>query len=175
MGGILNSRLARAYKRWRHGRGFGIHSPFAYTLIVETLRDTLPYYKYDEVDGVGDKNLSAARLKTIFRMIVRFKPETVTISGVRGAEALRKAISLADSRIEFTDNSADMTVICADATRSVNQNSGVNIFLGDAVRCAACDEMWDGMNDGMRIDNSKDCTIIIRSSKFPHQRYDVKF
>ena len=35
-----------SYLRWRHGRGFGIHSPFAYNFICLTLRERLPYYAY---------------------------------------------------------------------------------------------------------------------------------
>lgn len=38
------------YKRWRHRRGFGIHSPLAYALIMDCVRINGPqYYKEQEI------------------------------------------------------------------------------------------------------------------------------
>ena len=31
------------FQRLRHGRGFGVHSPWAYRFIREVLRERLPY------------------------------------------------------------------------------------------------------------------------------------
>lgn len=40
-------------QRLRHGRGFGVHSPWAYRFIREVLRERLPYYAYPEVDSLA--------------------------------------------------------------------------------------------------------------------------
>ena len=50
----MRIELTRRFKRWRHGRGFGIHSPFAYSFVKETLRQKLPYYAYELIDGIAD-------------------------------------------------------------------------------------------------------------------------
>lgn len=42
------------WRRLRHGRGFGVHSPFAYRFIREVLRERCAYYGYTTADAVAD-------------------------------------------------------------------------------------------------------------------------
>ena len=51
---MLLDRLAKRYRRWRHTRGFGIHSPYAYRLLTDSLRPGARYGYY------GDTDISAA-------------------------------------------------------------------------------------------------------------------
>lgn len=51
---MLLSRLAKRYRRWRHTRGFGIHSPYAYALLTDSLRPGTRYGYY------GDSEISDA-------------------------------------------------------------------------------------------------------------------
>lgn len=47
------SSIAGAYKRWRHSRGFGVHSPFAYNLVTNAIRPgAYSYYGYDLIDDI---------------------------------------------------------------------------------------------------------------------------
>lgn len=53
----MNS-LGYLYKRWRHGRGFGVHSPLAFYVCTEVIRPGCAYYAYPDIDaslepGVG--------------------------------------------------------------------------------------------------------------------------
>lgn len=41
------------WRRLRHGRGFGVHSPFAYRFIREVLRERCAYYGYTTADAVA--------------------------------------------------------------------------------------------------------------------------
>lgn len=43
-------RLARRYRRWRHTRGFGIHSPYAFALLTDALRPGRRYAYYGDAD-----------------------------------------------------------------------------------------------------------------------------
>lgn len=44
-------KLWDCYLRWRHSRGFGVHSPYAYRFITNVLRPgPYIYYSYHEVD-----------------------------------------------------------------------------------------------------------------------------
>ncbi len=45
------AKLAGAYRRWRHTRGFGIHSPFAYRLVKEVVSPSPGYLYYAEEEG----------------------------------------------------------------------------------------------------------------------------
>lgn len=47
----LFSRLAEYYLRWRHTHGFGVHSPYAYKLVMTVLNPRgVTYYGYAEVE-----------------------------------------------------------------------------------------------------------------------------
>ena len=40
------------YLRWRHSKGFGVHSPYAYRFVVDVLRPgPYGYYCFDEIDS----------------------------------------------------------------------------------------------------------------------------
>ncbi|MCM1451256.1 MAG: hypothetical protein NC102_03280 [Clostridium sp.] len=69
-------------KRYRHSRGFGVHSPFAYRLITECLRERLPYYAYAEFTGL-EQCLA-------FRLAVFFQPQKIRGMG-KDADRLVKA------------------------------------------------------------------------------------
>ncbi|MCM1224393.1 MAG: hypothetical protein NC548_59090 [Lachnospiraceae bacterium] len=69
-------------KRYRHSRGFGVHSPFAYRLITECLRERLPYYAYAGFTGL-EQCLA-------FRLAVFFQPRRIRGMG-KEAERLVKA------------------------------------------------------------------------------------
>lgn len=43
-------RLFRLYRRWRHTRGFGVHSPFAFRLVTEAIHPPRGYAYYAELE-----------------------------------------------------------------------------------------------------------------------------
>ena len=45
------SSISETYKRWRHSRGFGVHSPFAYDLVKSVVSPgNYAYYGYWDID-----------------------------------------------------------------------------------------------------------------------------
>ena len=44
------SAITDSYRRFRHSKGFGVHSPFAYALITEALYPSRGYMYYLESD-----------------------------------------------------------------------------------------------------------------------------
>ena len=44
--------IVEYYKRWRHSRGYGVHSPFAYDLVKRVIRPPrgYAYYGYEDID-----------------------------------------------------------------------------------------------------------------------------
>lgn len=72
------------YKRWRHARGFGIHSPSAYRLVREVLRpgSAYAYYAYEDIGRARralPNLLSQNELELIFRLLLHFRPASVCI------------------------------------------------------------------------------------------------
>ena len=43
-------RFFRWYRRWRHTRGFGVHSPFAFRLVTEAIHPPRGYAYYAELE-----------------------------------------------------------------------------------------------------------------------------
>lgn len=174
MGRILKFSVARAYKRWRHGRGFGIHSPFAYSLIGETLRETLPYYNYEQISQIRNEHLSARRLRLIFRLVVRFRPRTVNIVGRDVDDIVRRVVCLADSRITFDGDRPDMVIVC-DQTEATMPAADVNLFLGRGRSSTMLQRIWAATQHGQRFDNGRDCSLVVSSPKLTRQQFEVKF
>ena len=51
--GLFDS-FAQWYKRLRHSKGFGIHSPFAFMLVNEIINSRCRYYGYDDIEPYID-------------------------------------------------------------------------------------------------------------------------
>lgn len=175
--------LARLYKRWRHGRGFGIHSPFAYDFITRTLRERLPYYGYDDIDAAVASSatqppLSARRLRLIFRIAVRFNPASVAILGDSGESSLTTTLKAVRQNIEITDRTddADFIIINGDTQFSLDKESTV-ILLPDTRRAGSdtLERVWQQVGRGMRFDNGCGFSIIVADPKLPRQQFDVRY
>lgn len=69
--------LLKSYRRWRHRRGFGVHSPSAFSFVGDVVRPArgYGYYAYPTLPrlGGGDNPL------LLFRLVARIKPATVAI------------------------------------------------------------------------------------------------
>lgn len=60
--------LFELYRRWRHTRGFGVHSPFAYRLVTEGVRPSRGYiYHAELLPGMTSLKRIAFRLDTLLR------------------------------------------------------------------------------------------------------------
>lgn len=61
--------------RFLHRRGFGVHSPLAFSLITQTLRrGKEQYYAYDRLERMP----RPALMKTLMRVLCRFAPRRVS-------------------------------------------------------------------------------------------------
>ena len=71
----LLSPIARGYKRWRHSRGYGVHSPFAYSLVNMAISPGHPYgyYGYFDIDSALTTHAdeSYPRLRHDARLLLR--------------------------------------------------------------------------------------------------------
>ncbi|MEG1999720.1 MAG: hypothetical protein RR015_06865, partial [Bacteroidales bacterium] len=84
---------AKGYRKISHRKGYGVHSPFVYSLITKTIEERAAYYKYADIkeahskikNVLGNKtpvkrqSLKASKL--LFRLAVRFMPKTILECG----------------------------------------------------------------------------------------------
>jgi hypothetical protein len=68
MNDYLLQRASRLF-RFRHKRGYGIHSPFVFDLVTNVLRERAEYYAFREIEPVGKREQACSRL--LFRLAER--------------------------------------------------------------------------------------------------------
>lgn len=73
--------------RWLTGRGFGVHSPWAYDLIENVINERLPYYAYEDLYYFWEKapqylpQYPQSRDELLFRLVNRFNPRFILEAG----------------------------------------------------------------------------------------------
>lgn len=107
------------YRRWRHGRGFGVHSPFAYEMVKRVLHPDRKYSYYFEesVDGPGCRLRS--RVLRLGRLAIFAGAERACVSG-DGREAVENVLKLAVPGISFARNADDIKGCGLVVTRGVS-------------------------------------------------------
>lgn len=168
------------FKRWRRGKGFGIHSPFAYYFVTRVLRERLPYYAYPEIERIASRDgIPADELKLLFRVCCHFSPSTVTLPAGTPAGVAR-TLKLADSRVKITQSATkfqyynDADVAESDFRRltcAVLEDEGVIMLRRPSPwMCAIRDEMQRGMTftDGSSL-------IIVIRHDLPRQDFNIGF
>jgi len=69
--------------RWLTGRGFGVHSPWAYDLIENVINEKHPYYAYEDLYPFWEKapqylpQYPQSRDELLFRLVNRFNPKYI--------------------------------------------------------------------------------------------------
>ncbi len=98
--------LLKLPRRYRTSRGFGVHSPFAFSFITQVIRDhEAYYYAYPEIDSLCAKTKRDAILdnmtfscadyerqeaRMLFRMLCRFNPSQIIEIG--GANEVSRTV-----------------------------------------------------------------------------------
>lgn len=93
--------LGSAYRRWRHTRGFGVHSPLAFLLVENVVRSRGEYYAYPDIDLSSERSACGrgyGKLRRRARMLHRLAARMPVVeSRYLGEvpEAYRRSVALA--------------------------------------------------------------------------------
>ncbi len=154
--------------RLRHGRGFGVHSPFAYRFITECLREQLPYYAYDTI--------TEPLHRLVFRIAAYFRPATFHAAGIPP-----QIITLACHDASATgSDSADMLVYTADTTpgqlaSAISRGAVVILIHTSSAQKTEIDTALSAAGHGMTFSNGHHVLIAVPWPYLPRQHFDVKF
>ncbi len=160
--------LRLSFSRFRHGKGFGIHSPFAYRFITEVLRQPYAYYSYGELKD------RPSRLAV--RLTAYFKPKRVYVHGTSLEEAVRKI----SPKVIFTDMNPDF--IITDAEGLSDADMAARICRGDAHvlvvgrgACKAMRQLKPQLKRGMSFSNGRNRVVLAAFKHLPRQDFQVRF
>lgn len=137
--------MFKAFQRWRHSHGYGVHSPFGYELVTRAVRPG-PYawYGYADIDHALDSSLPG-RIRFEARMLLRFlaiiNPESIFLPHGTN-RAYQAAVRAADSATRIVTSprlAAQCRILCSygdfiqlDTLREAIRQPGHCVFLKSA-------------------------------------------
>lgn len=170
-------RILDAFRNWRHGRGFGVHSPWAFNIIDTVLHEKSAYYNYPRINalaGAGRKRAARA----VFRLLIHFRPSSVTVFGGdewHGINALAGASDAKGQRLAIVDNPDTAP---EDVLEAVGEHGAI-ILLHD--RTNASEAFLDALravlpqDHGMIVDSIRTLAVINLRADLPHQLIRARF
>ena len=97
----LKEYLTRGVRRLKHRKGFGVHSPFAFSIITEVIEEKAPYYAYQRMRRTyaeGHKTPISYKVACLLlRLANRFRARRILEVGCDGGYTLLPLL-LVDSR-----------------------------------------------------------------------------
>lgn len=130
-----------AYRRWCHGRGFGVHSPWAYRLITEALRCPHAFYDDRAVNHIFGRDAHTAR--QVYRVLAL---ENCRVTGIVGGDdrwqnlaAMASPEGRCPTLLVIGDFVADTVVAGVERVIIVSSDtaSWLNLLMAESHRCLA--------------------------------------
>lgn len=112
-------------KRFRHRRGYGVHSPFAFKFITDIIYGSLPYYAFLDLDR-NIKHHEPKRIRhLLFRVANEVQPQNIIVAGEEDSSSvyIRQAVK----RASYTFISCDGKD--AEAFLSKENDSSISLML----------------------------------------------
>lgn len=164
----MSLTLPNILMRWRHGKGFGIHSPFAYRFITEVLRQEMGYYAYLRMPGNDE-------YRTVFRVILSLRPESVALVGSgEYSRAVREAVP--DACIS-DPSKADLIIVDAISNEDfeLDRYPDRHVIVLNYRHLHAWTAYKNAMTHGMTFANGGSMAVAVALNHLPRQDFEVKF
>ncbi len=169
----MHIRLKRfsAPGRWRCSRGYGVHSPFAFSFITDTLRQRgYAYYAYESLTD-------STEIRTWFRIVCRLQPRSIAVRGVADKQLYTDIITaarLAAPTCQITDNDAELTWWGPASKGTVSVSSGESAVLA-GLPADEIGRVFGEIDHGMCFTNARGTAVIVTREDLPHQQFDLYF
>lgn len=75
------SGIVEHINRYRHSRGFGVHSPWAYDIVRHILPESCAYYAYHDINRIFGADARLARM--VYRLLVHLNPQEIVVTRER--------------------------------------------------------------------------------------------
>lgn len=169
------SGLTESYKRWRHTRGYGVHSPFAYSLVCNVLKPKVPYayYGYEDIDNAverGESRRNRREARILLRLAARLGVRSAFIPQ-HSVNTFRVALLAADSRMHISTAMSeipDCTLIGSnsdyvplDVLKHTLTRPG-SILALRKLPAGWIDELFETLDEGLMLFGRDNAIIISR-------------
>lgn len=161
------------YIRWRHSRGFGIHSPSAYRLIREVLcpSSRYGYYSYASLEGYVNRDWLLRDLRLLCRLLVDFHPDKVYAGRESRLVPLVKEL-LPAAEITRDAQSADFALI--DSAPLPSSSTGITTIFIHGNPSGVLPALTAGMTGGHVFVSLRNALVVNRST-LPFQTFRLNF
>lgn len=177
--------FGRWYKRWRHGRGFGVHSPLAYALVCEVLRKQRGYaYRAELNPNLGGGVLCPARARMLVRLAAFADARTADVSHIDDSgmrQAVIDVLRAYSPDIQISGTGADIVVTDSASTCEIPCSGKkavllVSLGLDDTSKRRATDKTLSEIKKGaITIDNARDTAVTALRQDLPRQVIEAAF
>lgn len=171
------SRFSDWYKRWRHGHGFGVHSPFAYRMVREVLRPShdTGYYAYDDLARARRHHpalISARETELLYRILVDLRPASVGIASDEPTSLIEYIVRLALPHSAITDCCEAEMLICCGKTIPTDVTPKIAYFTDSKNPLIA--NLWQ-LSSNCQLYLNPSRALLISNPSIAKQRFDIKF
>lgn len=146
-------RFLSAPERTARGRGYGVHSPFAFRFVREALTQPWAYYAYADLNRESAQSGENGKgVRALFRAALYLRPVKVCYVGTPGPAATL-ALSLGNPT-------------------TVDDDCPIKAFAALSDDISVVEEMWLKSGKGMLF-SAAQMAIFVEWDNLPHQRYDI--
>ncbi len=176
--------MTKGYRHVRYTKGFGVHSPYAFSLITQVINEKMYYYAYDDIRRLRKysaerrfkikritlkKKIPSKKLFLIYRLVNNFNPKNILQIGSEAIITYVLGVAETDSKVYS---------ICPDSEKIEKAksffDSHLTNLLGDkylfiedilpkGLRCIPNDKCLDFVfiNKGEGFENWNDINLIL--------------
>lgn len=173
---MILSSISTGYKRWRHTRGYGVHSPYAYDMVCSVLRPgrKYAYYGYEDIDNIFDRDAPKCerrRARALLRLAVFAGAQSAYIP-VSVHPWYTAALKSANAAMRITHHSSEVegsALICTTADYVPLSTIEKSLrHPGTVVAIRNVPEGWaerifEMLNEGVMLLGKHDAIIVART------------
>ncbi len=167
--------LFSAPRRFFRLRGFGVHSPFAFSFLANAIRQKHAYYAYAEINSLSSSRSMRKFLRRVFRIAVVLKTDKIAVFGPH-RQLLLKTLALAGAHesdqpamiVALSGADPGITLKCAE--------SGGTVVLGNinhpAQNALLFNRLKSTASHGMTFTDGK-TAIYVGRKDLPRQTFHI--
>lgn len=154
--------------RWWRGRGFGVHSPFAFKFITATLHCPHAYYAYGAIADEARTQREQEDAERLFRIVLHFRPRSIERRGVL-SPAMETAVAEASAAFRVASERR-LTIVAEPQSAVALEPDTVTVFVGHG--CELAKQLSVNPEYGM-IFRGRRMVVAVMSTALPFQQFDV--